>query len=136
MASTSDAPLAFLRKNPVFSGLSDVYNAFQERRERLGLSNPGMVENIAKGTSQPWKHGTYALGAPACHRLLWGDRNYRTPLTDYVEVQRDVLTSNLMFSGLRADLTKAFSFNPLYVVRKLAVLQPWLQTGNRLNHCR
>jgi mitochondrial import receptor subunit TOM40 len=100
MASTSDAPLAFLRKNPVFSGLSDVYNAFQERRERLGLSNPGMVENIAK------------------------------------EVQRDVLTTNLMFSGLRADLTKAFSFNPLYVVRKLAVLQPWLQTGNRLNHCR
>jgi hypothetical protein len=55
MASTSDAPLAFLHKNPVFSGLSDVYNAFQERRERLGLSNPGMVENIAKGTSQPWK---------------------------------------------------------------------------------
>ncbi|EAQ86477.1 hypothetical protein CHGG_07730 [Chaetomium globosum CBS 148.51] len=80
MASTSDAPLAFLRKNPVFSGLSDVYNAFQERRERLGLSNPGMVENIAK------------------------------------EVQRDVLTTNLMFSGLRADLTKAFSFNPLFQV--------------------
>jgi hypothetical protein len=24
-----------------------------------------------------------------------------------------------MFSGLRADLTKAFSFNPLYVLRKL-----------------
>jgi hypothetical protein len=24
----------------------------------------------------------------------------------------------------------------LYVVRKLAVLQPWLQTGNHLNHCR
>jgi mitochondrial import receptor subunit TOM40 len=79
-SSTSDAPLAFLRKNPVFSGLSDVYNAFQERRERLGLSNPGMVENIAK------------------------------------EVQRDVLTTNLMFSGLRADLTKAFSFNPLFQV--------------------
>jgi hypothetical protein len=54
MASTasSDAPLGFLRKNPVVSSLSDVYNAFQERRERLGLSNPGMVENIAKGTSQ------------------------------------------------------------------------------------
>jgi hypothetical protein len=51
MASTSDAPLAFLRHNPVMSGLSDVYNAFQERREKLGLSNPGLVENIAKGTS-------------------------------------------------------------------------------------
>ncbi len=51
MASSSDAPLAFLATNPVFSGLSDVYNAFQERRGRLGLSNPGLVENIAKGTS-------------------------------------------------------------------------------------
>ncbi|SPQ21629.1 05dc44cc-f966-4e91-9aac-59ffbd3bfff5 [Thermothielavioides terrestris] len=80
MTSAIDAPLAFLRKNPVFSGLSDIYNAFQERRARLGLPNPGLVENIAK------------------------------------EVQRDVLTTNLMFSGLRADLTKAFSFNPLFQV--------------------
>ena len=52
MASTSDVPVAFLHKNPIFSGLSDVYNAFQERRAKLGLSNPGLVENIAKGTSQ------------------------------------------------------------------------------------
>ncbi|KAL2143216.1 hypothetical protein VTI28DRAFT_220 [Corynascus sepedonium] len=80
MASTSDVPVAFLHKNPIFSGLSDVYNAFQERRAKLGLSNPGLVENIAK------------------------------------EVQRDVLTTNLMFSGLRADLTKAFSLNPLFQV--------------------
>ncbi|KAK4127627.1 hypothetical protein N657DRAFT_566454 [Parathielavia appendiculata] len=79
-STTSNAPLAYLRNNPVFSSLSDVYNAFQEKRDRLGLSNPGLVENIAK------------------------------------EVQRDVLTTNLMFSGLRADLTKAFSFNPLFQV--------------------
>lgn len=72
MASTSDAPLAFLRKNPVFSGLSDVYNAFQERRERLGLSNPGMVENIAKGTSQPWNQITPwgHLPAATCFRAI------------------------------------------------------------------
>ena len=43
-------------------------------------------------------------------------------LTDRAEVQRDVLTTNLMFSGLRADLTKAFSFNPLYVLRKFMVV--------------
>ncbi|KAJ4306584.1 translocase of outer mitochondrial membrane [Collariella sp. IMI 366227] len=83
MALASDAPLAFLQKNPIYSRLSDVYNGFQERRQRLGLSNPGVVENIAK------------------------------------EVQRDVLSTNLMFSGLRADVTKAFSFNPLYVTSLL-----------------
>jgi mitochondrial import receptor subunit TOM40 len=67
MASTPDAPLAFLRKNPVFSGLSDVYNAFQERRERLGLSNPGVVENIAKGKSQtPTTRLQGHLAAAAC----------------------------------------------------------------------
>ncbi|KAK4142279.1 eukaryotic porin/Tom40 [Dichotomopilus funicola] len=80
VATNPDGPLGFLHKNPVYSGLSDVYNAFQERRAKLGLSNPGQVENIAK------------------------------------EVQRDVLTTNLMFSGLRADLTKAFSFSPLFQV--------------------
>ncbi|EGS21022.1 mitochondrial import receptor subunit (tom40)-like protein [Thermochaetoides thermophila DSM 1495] len=80
MASSTNSPLAFLRSNPVFASLSDLYDAFQERRQKLGLSNPGLVENIAK------------------------------------EVQRDVLTTNLMFSGLRADLTKAFSLNPLFQV--------------------
>lgn len=30
------------------------------------------------------------------------------------EVQRDVFLNNLMFSGLRADLTKAFSTSPLF----------------------
>ncbi|KAK4189645.1 eukaryotic porin/Tom40 [Podospora australis] len=80
MASTTDAPLAFLQNNPVFTGLSDVYGSFQERRAKLGLSNPGTVENIAK------------------------------------EVQRDVLATNQMFWGLRAELTKAFSFNPLFQV--------------------
>ncbi|KAL2262824.1 hypothetical protein VTK26DRAFT_9345 [Humicola hyalothermophila] len=91
MAFASDAPLAFLRNNPIVSGLSDVYTAFQEKREKLGLTNPGQVENIAK------------------------------------EVQRDVLTTNLMFSGLRADLTKAFSLNPLFQVSHQFAM------GERLN---
>ncbi|KAK4159364.1 eukaryotic porin/Tom40 [Cladorrhinum sp. PSN259] len=91
MASTIDAPLAFLRQNPVFAGLSDVYDGFQERRAKLGLSNPGTVENIAK------------------------------------EVQRDTLLTNFMFSGLRADLTKAFGFSPLFQVSHQFAL------GERLN---
>jgi mitochondrial import receptor subunit TOM40 len=32
------------------------------------------------------------------------------------EVQRDVFLNNYTFSGLRADLTKAFSINPLFQV--------------------
>jgi mitochondrial import receptor subunit TOM40 len=51
MASATDTPLAFLRNNRLFSGLSDVYNGFQERRAKLGLPNPGLVENVAKGMS-------------------------------------------------------------------------------------
>jgi len=53
MASSSDSPLAFLRNNPVYSGLSDAFNSFQERRAKLGLSNPGTVETIARGASLP-----------------------------------------------------------------------------------
>ncbi|KAF2475100.1 uncharacterized protein BDR25DRAFT_322461 [Lindgomyces ingoldianus] len=60
--------------------LREAYTTFSERREALGLSNPGTVENIAK------------------------------------EVQRDVFLNNLSFSGLRADLTKAFSVAPLFQV--------------------
>jgi hypothetical protein len=63
-----------------FGRLQDVYSAFQERREALGLSNPGTVENIGS------------------------------------EVQRGVFLNNLSFSGLRAELTKAFSAAPLFQV--------------------
>jgi len=70
------AALELLTNNAVVSRLRDVYTAFSERREALGLSNPGSVENIAK------------------------------------EVQRDVFLNNLTFSGVRADLTKAFSVAP------------------------
>lgn len=60
--------------------LGELYNAFQERREALGLTNPGTVEGIAR------------------------------------EVQRDVFLNNASFSGLRAELTKAFSAAPLFQV--------------------
>ncbi|KAF3760276.1 putative translocase of outer mitochondrial membrane complex, subunit TOM40 [Cryphonectria parasitica EP155] len=80
MASTSSHPLAFVGSNPLVKTVSDALGLFQERRAKLGLSNPGTVENLAK------------------------------------EVQRDVLLNNYMFTGLRADLTKAFSLNPLFQV--------------------
>lgn len=80
MASTSSSPLAFVGQNPLARTLNDAFTSFQERRAKLGLSNPGTVENLAK------------------------------------EVQRDVLLNNYMFTGLRADLTKAFSLNPLFQV--------------------
>lgn len=72
--------MSFLLDNIFSTTLSDAYTFFSERREKLGLSNPGSVDNIAR------------------------------------EVQRDVLLSNYTFSGLRADLTKAFSISPLFQV--------------------
>jgi mitochondrial import receptor subunit TOM40 len=77
---SSPVSLDFLLQNPVAYQVQNVYRAFSERREALGLPNPGTVENLAK------------------------------------EVQRDVFLNNMSFSGLRADLTKAFSVAPLFQV--------------------
>jgi mitochondrial import receptor subunit TOM40 len=74
----SSSALGFFSDNAVFSALTDTYASFAERREALGLSNPGTVENIAR------------------------------------EVQKDVFLNNYTFSGLRADLTRAFSVAPLF----------------------
>lgn len=73
-------PVDIFTHNPIMARVREAYTSFSERREALGLSNPGTVENIAK------------------------------------EVQRDVFLNNLSFSGLRADLTKAFSVAPLFQV--------------------
>lgn len=79
-ALEKESPVGFLWNNAVASALADTYSSFQRRRDALGLSNPGTVENIAR------------------------------------EVQRDVFLNNYTFSGLRADLTKAFSIAPLFQV--------------------
>jgi mitochondrial import receptor subunit TOM40 len=76
--STLEKILNPLYDNTAAKTLRQYYNTFQERRETLGLTNPGTVEGISR------------------------------------EVSRDVLATNLMFSGLRADLTKAFSAIPLF----------------------
>lgn len=80
METEKESPLAFLFSNSVTSALLDTYQSFSDKREALGLSNPGTVDNIAR------------------------------------EVQRDVFLTNYMFTGLRADLTKAFSVSPLFQV--------------------
>lgn len=80
MASVSSSPFGVLLNNPIAKSFTDAVGSFQERRAKLGLSNPGTVEGLAK------------------------------------EVQRDVLLNNYMFTGLRADLTKAFSLYPLFQV--------------------
>ena len=81
MAEEKVSPLAFLTDNAVFATLRDSYTSFSDRRQALGLSNPGNVEGIAR------------------------------------EVQRDVLCTNYMFSGLRADSQKLFSISPLFRIQ-------------------
>ena len=66
--------------NVLVTTLRDAYLSFADRREALGLSNPGTVENIAR------------------------------------EVQKEVFLNNYTFTGLRADLTKAFSATPLFQI--------------------
>lgn len=48
MAAVSSHPLGFLSSNPLAKSFSDAYASFQERRAKLGLSNPGTVEGLAK----------------------------------------------------------------------------------------
>lgn len=74
----SSGTLGALSDNSLAQSLRNAYRSFSERREALGLANPGTVDGVAR------------------------------------EVQRDVLLNNLMFSGFRADLTKAFSTSPLF----------------------
>lgn len=80
MAEAAPSALSFLTNNAVTGALKDAYDAFSERRDALGLSNPGTVDNVSR------------------------------------EVQKDVLLSGMMFSGLRADLTKVFTMNPIFRV--------------------
>jgi len=80
IALEKESPLAFLKNNAITTALLDTYHTFSEKREALGLPNPGKVDDIAR------------------------------------EVQREVFLTNYTFTGLRADLTKAFSIAPLFQV--------------------
>lgn len=80
MAEEKVTTMGYNRENAMMTSLRNTYLAFSERREALGLSNPGTVDNVAR------------------------------------EVQKDVFLKNFMFTGLRADLTKPFSVQPLFQV--------------------
>ncbi|ETS80201.1 Mitochondrial import receptor subunit tom-40 [Pestalotiopsis fici W106-1] len=80
LSSAPSSSFGALTENPIARSLSSAYNAFSDRRAKLGLSNPGSIEGVAK------------------------------------EVQREVFLTNYMHTGLRADLTKAFSLSPLFQV--------------------
>jgi len=73
-------PLTFLTENPISSALSSLHASFRERRQALGLKNPGTVENLSR------------------------------------EVLKDVFLNNHTFSGMRADLMKSFSMNPVFQI--------------------
>lgn len=86
----------------------------KEGTPRLVESWAGREHRQGYVTREP-RVGRAPVEASGCRLLLQRSGTHRALLTPFAEVQRDVLTTNLMFSGLRADLTKAFSFNPLYV---------------------
>jgi len=73
-------PLAFLSDKPIFAALGSLQGSFRERRQALGLKNPGTVENVSR------------------------------------EVLKDVFLNHHTFSGMRADLMKSFSMNPLFQI--------------------
>jgi len=72
--------LAFLSDNPISIALASLQGSFRERRQALGLKNPGTVENVSR------------------------------------EVLKDVFLNNHTFSGMRADLMKSFSMNPVFQI--------------------
>ncbi|OIW29566.1 mitochondrial import receptor subunit tom-40 [Coniochaeta ligniaria NRRL 30616] len=44
----SDSKFAFLRNNPIYSGVSDLMQSFHDRRAKFGLSNPGNFDNVGR----------------------------------------------------------------------------------------
>jgi mitochondrial import receptor subunit TOM40 len=48
MASAVDSLQNLLFANPLATTIGDALNSFSERRAKLGLSNPGTIENLSK----------------------------------------------------------------------------------------
>lgn len=48
MATPIDSMRSLLLANPIATTIGDVLNSFSERRAKLGLSNPGTIENLSK----------------------------------------------------------------------------------------
>ncbi|KAL5615535.1 hypothetical protein BROUX41_005579 [Berkeleyomyces rouxiae] len=80
MATIMDSINGFLATNPLAKSVADVLESYSERRQKLGLPNPGTSELLTK------------------------------------EVQREVLPSGYMFSGIKADITKIVGTSPFFQV--------------------
>lgn len=48
MTAAIDAFRSLVFANPIATTLGDVLNSFSERRAKLGLSNPGTIENLSR----------------------------------------------------------------------------------------
>jgi mitochondrial import receptor subunit TOM40 len=48
MAAQIESIRSLLLSNPVSAAIGDALNSFSERRAKLGLSNPGNMENLSK----------------------------------------------------------------------------------------
>ena len=48
MEAEKPSSFGFLRDNAMMTAIRDTYQVFSERREALGLSNPGTVDNVAR----------------------------------------------------------------------------------------
>ncbi|KAK8136297.1 eukaryotic porin [Apiospora sp. TS-2023a] len=87
--SSPSSTFGALVNNPISRSFANVYQTFSDRRERLGLTNPGAVENIAKEVQRevsPAMHMHTGLRAditkaidfaPLCqvsHQFAMGDR--------------------------------------------------------------
>lgn len=60
-----DGPMGFLYSNFVSTTLADTYRAFSDRREALGLPNPGTLDNISKETQHVFLTGMTFAGLKA-----------------------------------------------------------------------
>ncbi|TLS27095.1 hypothetical protein PpBr36_05540 [Pyricularia pennisetigena] len=57
----ASATLDMMRNNPLTASVADLYSSFHERRAKLGLTNPGTVENLAKEVQRDVFTNNYAF---------------------------------------------------------------------------
>jgi len=62
MAEEKASALAFMNQNVVVAALRDTYLSFSERRDALGLPNPGTVDNIAREVQKDVFLNNYMFG--------------------------------------------------------------------------
>ena len=111
MTSTTDSPLAFLRTNPLSTKISDAWNSFSERRAKLGLTNPGTVENLAKEVQRDVHLNNYMFTG------LRGDITKIFSLSPLFQVSHQFA---------KGDRLNPYTFAALYGTSKVCALELYL----------